>query len=96
MICMPAVTRPRLLRLVSMLGLLLLVGLFAGAVHHHDDGPGHPCAVCTVAHSPAAPPGVVSTTPAPPGGFRALQAPIERVPGGTRLETAPSRAPPAA
>lgn len=36
---------------VALPGLMLLLGLVIGGVHHHEGGIGHPCAVCTVSHS---------------------------------------------
>jgi hypothetical protein len=41
-------------RLLLLPGLLLLLGLVAGGVHHHarEDG-SHACAICTLSHAPA-------------------------------------------
>jgi hypothetical protein len=41
-------------RLLLLPGLLLLLGLVAGGLHHHarEDG-AHACAICTLSHAPA-------------------------------------------
>jgi hypothetical protein len=50
--------RPRLeslaRRMLLLPGLLLLLGLVAGGVHHHarEDG-SHACVICTLSHAPA-------------------------------------------
>jgi hypothetical protein len=38
---------------VALPGLMLLVGLVVGGVHHHEGGDTHACAVCAASHAPA-------------------------------------------
>lgn len=83
-------------RLTPILGLLLLVVLFTGASHHHEDGRQHVCAVCTVGHSPAVAQHVTAPAAAPSGPARLLHAPAAHAPRQARCETASSRAPPLA
>jgi hypothetical protein len=91
-----ATDRHRIRRLAPVLGLLLLTVLFVSGTHHHPDGGHHTCVVCTVGHSPAVAANLATPTPAPTGMTQAIHAPLERAPRPTRLETAPSRAPPLA
>ena len=83
-------------RLTPILGLLLLTVLFVGGTHHHADGTHHACVVCTVGHSPAVAADIAVPATVPAGPPQAVQAPLQHAPRPTRLETAPSRAPPPA
>jgi hypothetical protein len=83
-------------RLTPILGLLLLAAVFVGGAHHHADGDRHACVVCSVGHSPAISPDISAPTAAPAGAAQPIHAPPERAPRPTRLEAAPSRAPPLA
>ena len=91
----PSGYAPRLVhRLAPVLGLRLLVVLFAGGAHHHADGPGHGCAVCTVSHAPAVAADIAAPAAAPDAGERSLHAPTPHAPRPVRIETASCRAPP--
>jgi len=86
---------PRLVhQLAPVLGLLLLSLNFAGSTHHHDEGPQHVCAVCTVAHSPAVAADVAAPAAAPDAGEGTPHATTPDAPRPVRVETASSRAPP--
>ena len=91
-----ATDRRRICRLAPVLGLLLLTVLFVSGAHHHPDGVHHTCVVCTVGHSPAIAADLTVPVAAPTGTTQAIHAPLERAPRPTRLETAPTRAPPLA
>ena len=91
-----AIARRLVHRLTPILGLLLLVVLFTGGTHHHNDGRQHVCAVCTVAHSPAVAGHVTAPSTAPAGPGRLLHAPTTHAPRPARCEAASSRAPPLA
>jgi hypothetical protein len=62
---LPAI--PALRRALTLLpGFLLVLGAVTAALHHHPEhGHGHPCAICTLSHAPAAV--TVAAAPAPPG-----------------------------
>ncbi len=91
----PTASNRRLVhRLAPVLGLLLLVALFAGGAHHHDDGREHFCAVCTAGHAPALAADITAAAATPEGLERALHAPTPGAPRPARIETASSRAPP--
>jgi hypothetical protein len=94
MVIATASFRPLAHRLSPVLGLLLLVTLFAGGTHHHEDGRDHACAVCTVGHAPAVAADIAAPAAAPDGPERALHAPTPFSPRPARSETASSRAPP--
>jgi hypothetical protein len=94
MVIATASFRPLTRRLSPVLGLLLLVTLFAGSTHHHEDGREHVCAVCTVGHAPAVAADNAAQAAAPDGPERALHAPTSCAPRPARSETASSRAPP--
>ena len=91
-----AITRHLVHRLSPILGLLLIVALFIGGAHHHNDGHQHVCAVCTAGHSPAVIELVTAPTTAPAGPALRLQALTTHAPRQARSETASSRAPPPA
>jgi hypothetical protein len=83
-------------RLTPILGLLLLAVLFVGGAHRHADGDHHACVVCAVGHSTAISADMAAPPAAPAGASQPIHAPPERAPRPTRLEAAPSRAPPLA
>ena len=85
---------PLVHRLAPVLGLLLLVTLFAGGAHHHADERGHGCAVCTVSHAPAVAADIAAPATAPDTDGRTLHAPATVAPRPVRVETASCRAPP--
>ena len=94
MIASTATTRRLVRRLAPVLGLLMLVTLFAGGAHHHDDEREHHCGVCTVGHSPAVTEDVATSSAVPHGTGQVLHAPAPSAPRPARIETASSRAPP--
>jgi len=81
-------------RIAPVLGMVLLVGVFAGIMPHHDDGPGHFCAVCAAGHSPAIAEAIPSPAKPPAGPREELPGVATSPPRPARLETASSRAPP--
>lgn len=85
---------PLIHRLAPVLGLLLLVTLFAGGTHHHADAREHGCAVCTVSHAPAIAADIAVPAAAPDTDGRTLHAPAADAPRPVRVETASCRAPP--
>lgn len=83
-------------RLRPVVGLLLLALLVVGGLHHHADGGHHPCAVCTVVHTPAVTSTVTPAATPPEGSRRSVQALTQCAPGSARHAPASSRAPPLA
>ena len=96
MTSLSASLRARMHRLTPVLGLLLLTVLFVGGTHHHADGPHHACVLCTAGNSTAVAAPLPSPAAAPLGAIERISSVAHRAPRVTRLETAPSRAPPLA
>jgi hypothetical protein len=89
-----ATTRRLMHRLAPVLGLLMLVTLFAGGAHHHVDERDHDCVVCTVGHAAVGTEAVATSSTAPEGTGQLLHAPGLSAASPTRVESASSRAPP--
>ena len=78
-------------------GLVLVLGILAGALHRHapDESPQHPCVICSLHHAPATP--TMVATPEPPAPTFERVAPIKpAAPRAVATESAPTRAPPTA
>ena len=81
-------------RLLLLPGLLLLLGLVAGGVHHHAREAGaHACAICTLSHAPAAT-AVAQIEPTPSRHAERLTLPAADVPRAAGPASPSSRAPP--
>jgi hypothetical protein len=81
-------------RLALLPGLLLLLALVAGGVHHHarEDG-SHACAICTLSHAPATAT-VAAIEPAPTLTVERVAPTSADVPRSTGPVSPSSRAPP--
>lgn len=89
-----AATRRLMHRLAPVLGLLMLVTLFTGGAHHHDDEREHDCAVCTAGHSPMVAGDVATSSTVPAETWQVLHVPALSATYPARVESASSRAPP--
>ena len=85
---------PRWISLAA--GLLVVLGLLAGALHHHSahESGQHPCVVCTLHHAPATPAVVAEPVP-PPSSFERVAISDDAHPRTVSALRGPARAPPA-
>jgi hypothetical protein len=91
----PTGALPRWLTLAA--GLVVVLGMLAGAFHHHapDETTQHPCVVCSLHHTPATPVAVVEPQ-APAPSFERIAVVVASAPRTVVVACAPARAPPAA